>query len=173
MEISKETINNIRKEGFRPGVVGVFINEKKVLLLNKRAWRLWLFSQGGIDNNESILEALKREIGEEIGKDFVSSWNSEPEIILEDRIGFKEKLQNSRRLYLDDGKEVRMLGKHYYYCVVETNTQTIDISKTEFDNYKWLTYDEALKLSETIYQVNKKEALLKVLEILKEKELIN
>ena len=172
MGITKEIIDNVRKENFRPGVVGVFVNEGRVLLLNKKEWELWLFPQGGISNNETTQEALAREMGEELGAGFVETWVSEPLLLFEDRIEFRRELYSGRKLTLDDGTEVEMLGKHYYYLVVATSTQDIAISDTEFDDYKWLTYEEVIELSSSIYQKNKRKALIKVLNLLLDKDFI-
>lgn len=38
-----EQINDIRKTGFRPGVVGCLINNDKVLLFYKREYDQWTF----------------------------------------------------------------------------------------------------------------------------------
>ena len=173
MQISLEQIDKIREQGYRPGVVGVFVNQNKVLLLNKADWSLWLFAQGGIKNNETTMEALQREMTEELGADFVSTWISEPTLILQDRIGFKRDSQNNRQLNLDNGTTIKMTGKHYYYYVIAVESQNLDISQTDFDEYRWLDYDQALELAQTIYQKNKQRALLKVLDLLVESEFIN
>lgn len=62
MEDSKE------KKPYRPCVVGVFINEKKELLMGLRSdFPVWQFPQGGVDQGESFEEALFREMEEELG----------------------------------------------------------------------------------------------------------
>lgn len=53
----------------RQGVVGVFVNERREVLLCERANHAgaWQFPQGGIDPGESIEQALVREMSEELG----------------------------------------------------------------------------------------------------------
>jgi putative (di)nucleoside polyphosphate hydrolase len=56
-------------ENYRMGVVGVFINAKKQILLGERSnmQGVWQFPQGGIDLDETPRQALVREMGEELG----------------------------------------------------------------------------------------------------------
>ena len=53
---------------YRKGVIAVFINNSKRLLVCQRTDnKCWQFPQGGIDAKESPQKALYREINEEIG----------------------------------------------------------------------------------------------------------
>lgn len=61
------------QKGFRKGVVGVFVDEAGQILVCERQNRpgSWQFPQGGIDEGEDPLAALRREVEEEIGcRDF-------------------------------------------------------------------------------------------------------
>lgn len=52
----------------RPCVVGVFVDPKGHVLVGKRSnSSAWQFPQGGVDPGESSIEALYREMEEEIG----------------------------------------------------------------------------------------------------------
>lgn len=165
-KLTLRKIDKARKKGFRPGVVGVFVNNKEVLLFYKSDWDLWLFPQGGIRNKELAEEALVREMNEEVAEGFSNTWQSEPVLIFEDRIRFRKALHNKRDLVTDSGEHIPMIGKQYFYFLVEVSEKDIDIDDSEFDDYRWVSFDEAVEISTQIYQKNKKKALIKVLNIL-------
>lgn len=157
---SLKEIDEIRSKGFRPGVVGCFIFNSKLLLLFKTEYKIWLLPQGGIANNEDPEDSLRREATEELGEEFVKSWTRDKtQIILEDRIEFREDKQDSRELLTDTGELRKMLGKHYYYFVVKVKKGDIDIKKTEFDDYVWADYKQISFLAKRVYQKNKGKAL--------------
>ena len=58
----------IDSDGYRANVGIVITNEKKQILLAKRFKQdAWQLPQGGIDKDESELDALYRELEEEVG----------------------------------------------------------------------------------------------------------
>ena len=58
----------IDSDGYRANVGIVITNEKKQILLAKRFKQdAWQLPQGGIDQDETELEALYRELEEEVG----------------------------------------------------------------------------------------------------------
>jgi len=58
----------IDKEGYRPNVGIVILNDNNKVLWAKRvAEDAWQFPQGGIDEGESLEEAMYRELMEEVG----------------------------------------------------------------------------------------------------------
>lgn len=61
----KESETTIDKLKFRPSVYGLLIENNKILL--SRQWDGYDFPGGGIEINETIPEALKREFHEETG----------------------------------------------------------------------------------------------------------
>ncbi len=107
-------------------------NEILYLLLYKKAHdhysEMWDFPRGLIEKGEQPEETAKREIKEETG-------------IIEIKFieGFKEKI---KWFYKKEGKTI---SKEAVYFLAETRTQEIKISN-EHNNYKWCTYEEALKL---------------------------
>ncbi len=160
-------IDNIRKKGFRPQVVGCFINNDKILFLYKKAHKLWQLPQGGIDNQETIREALKREMTEELGKSFAKNCNFEDiSIIEENQLEFSSKFQGIRELKTDAGKEIKMKGKRYLFIKIQAKITKLNIKRTEFDDYQWCTPKEALSLANNIYQTGKKEITLKAIKSL-------
>ena len=109
-----------RKEGLR------------YLLLYRKAndkyRELWVFPRGNIEENESDKEAAVRETLEETGiKEFRFVEN------------FKEKISWFYRM---DGKSI---FKESIFFLAETKIEDVIISD-EHDEYKWCTFEEALKL---------------------------
>ena len=54
---------------YRPNVAGMMVRQDGKLLICERSGQkgAWQFPQGGIDPGETALEAVRREIGEEVG----------------------------------------------------------------------------------------------------------
>lgn len=170
-----EQIDKIRRKGFRPQVVGCVLNkDKKLLLLFEGKHNLWQLPQGGIENEESLAQALTRELGEELGEAFVGRCSIPRELVLKfDQIAFPPETRESRRLVTDKGEEVSMKGKAYFSCLLHLKGDNrLDIEDTEFDDYIWASYDQAKSLAERIYQRGKRRSTLGVLEVLKEGNLI-
>ena len=160
-----EGINMIRKSGYRPQVVGCFLNDKKILFLYKKKYNLWQLPQGGIDNQETIEQAVVREMTEELGNEFTAS----PKInslICNNQVEFPGHTKNSRELKTDAGKNIFMKGKRYFFIAIDTDITNLNINKTEFDDYKWLDYKKAMELSKTIYQQGKQRITIDVLDTL-------
>lgn len=170
-----EQIDNIRRKGFRPQVVGCIINkDKKLLLLFKRKRNLWQLPQGGIENKESVDQALIRELTEELGKDFVSRCLIPKEFVLRfDQIEFPPETRESRRLFTDGGERVPMRGKAYFFCLLNFEDGVFNIEDTEFDDYLWASYQQAKVLAVRIYQKGKRRITFGVLEILRGRGLLD
>lgn len=168
-----EFLDKIRKEGFRPGVVACIIHGRKLLLFYKEDHKIWQLPQGGISNKETYLDALARDLTEELGGEFVLHLNlSEVDIIDEDRMEFKPGRHEVSDLETDAGESVPMLGKHYYFCVIKSATDKIDITQTQFDQFFWVTYIEAYFLANKMYQKGKRRITLKIITKLQELGLI-
>ncbi len=172
LDLTQQEIDDVRKSGYRPQVIGVSINKNRVLFMYHKEYDLWMFPQGGIDNGENLEASFWREMEEELGSGFVSKFDRNLNFILEDQSTFPPTKQGSRSLKTDEGKEVFMKGKVYFVIAAESGTDELDISKTEFDDYKWASFDEAQDLIEKIYQRGKQRITRKIVEQLKSKDLI-
>lgn len=144
---SSEELDTIRKTGFRPSVVGCFLNNKKILMVFQKNHNLWQFPQGGVDNGETIFTALERETAEEVDPAVVTNFKSTPALIYQDQIEFPPEKQNLRDLKTDAGEQINMLGKKYFFLVTELTSSTVNLKPNEFSEYRWLDYDEAIKLT--------------------------
>lgn len=169
---SLSAIDQIRNQGFRPQVVGCFIDDKKILFLYKAKHDLWQLPQGGIENNETIAQAFLREMSEELGSKFVESGQSEPVLIGEDLVEFLPEKHGVRELQNDQGQDIPMKGKKYFFVCSPADQQTFNIKNSEFDGWRWVNFDEALSLTNNIYQPGKKRITVKALRLLKDQKLL-
>ncbi len=165
-------IDQIRNEGSRPQIVGCFLSDKKVLFLFKKAHNLWQLPQGGIDNRETAEAAFFREMGEELGSEFVKTCDKDIMLFAKDTVSFPAHSQNSRDLKNDAGEDIFMKGKKYFFIYAKTKSATLDISKSEFDKFKWVSLEEGLILCDMIYQKGKKRITRSALQTLREQNLI-
>lgn len=163
---NESTIDTIRTRGFRPVVVGCFVNDGKVLMVFKRTHDLWQLPQGGVEPNETIIDALIRETKEELGSIFSTLSTSAPELLGEDEVGFPPEHRGTRELHDAAQKNIIMRGKHYFFLVNEAPSQTVTISETEFDDYRWLDHAQAIAIAESITQIGKRRITLRALELL-------
>jgi putative (di)nucleoside polyphosphate hydrolase len=160
---SLRDLDDIRRTGFRPQVVGCFLNNKKILFLFKEEHNLWQLPQGGIDNQEDVNEAVMREMTEELGKKFTNEIKSYS-LVGEDQLEFPGQHKGSREIKTDEGEEIFMEGKKFFFLAIDVNITDLSIDETEFNDYRWLNYKEALELSNKIYQKEKKRITVGVLE---------
>ena len=170
----RSTIDSLRKKGLRPQVVACVINNRKILFLYKRKYKLWGFAQGAINNNEEFYDAVRRELAEELGREFESKCKiSHLGVFGQAKIIFPKDLQGSRKLFTDEGEEVTMLGKKYFYALVLAETKYVSLHESEFEKYNWVYYAEAIKLIKSIYQQGKKDMTEDILTELYERKIIN
>jgi len=172
-EPTLEDMDALRKEGLRPSVVGCFINNKKILLVYKKDFNLWSLPQGGIENKESLHDAFFHELGEEVTEDFVKKSDPNIKLISTDKIEFPPSKQGLRDLVTDSGDPVTMKGKYYYIVVSETKDTDIVIGATEFDDCKWINFDEAYKLIKETNTGGKLRMNASILHLLKDKGLLS
>jgi len=166
-------IDNIRKDGFRPGVVACVINNKKVLMFYKNDHRLWQLPQGRIENKENPADALKRNLIHEVGSNLVKHLDFKDIMFIDsDKMEFKPGRHEMETMFDDSGKEIKMMGKEYLFFVINSSENKIDIKKSKFDQYFWLTFREAYFLADRMYQKGKRRITIKILNKLNELDLI-
>ena len=127
-------------ENYRPNVAALLLNNHANLLICER-YHLpgaWQFPQGGVDHGESELEALHREIREEIG---LKKIHYE---ILSSKGGY-------RYLYPEEvrAKKLKKHGNHgqqqtYFLCKLRENAPPINVAQNppEFGAYRWILPEE-------------------------------
>lgn len=129
---------------YRPNVAAVILSSdypnKCEFFLGKRSdiKNAWQFPQGGIDEGETPVEALLRELQEEIGCNRV-------EVIAEYPHWIKYDFPNgasARKMYPYDGQTQK------YFLVKLKEDATIDLDcyhEPEFEDYKYVKYEQLLK----------------------------
>jgi len=169
---TSEEIDAYRGKGFRPGVVGCFLNDNNLLLVYKKEHNLWQLPQGGVDNRESLEEAFQREMSEELGEEFVSRSHESISLVTEGRVEFPAQKYGVRELETDSGQPIIMKGKKYFFLAAISYESELKLGETEFDDYRWVSYQEGTKLTEKIYQKGKKRITQNALKSLKKLGLI-
>lgn len=133
-----------KKDLYRPNVAMVIVSKeypaKKEVFLAQRndLVDIWQFPQGGIDEGEDVLEALFRELEEEIGTNMVEVIAEYPEWISYD---FPPKIAETMKPFIGQ--------KQRYFLVKLHEDAQIDIQTQhpEFRDYKFVTPDDILSLS--------------------------
>ena len=168
---SLEDLDKLRGQGLRPSVVGCFLNDKKILVVFQKIHNMWTLPQGGIDNKETLETAFQRELSDEVTEDFVKN-AEKPELVGEDKIEFPPGKQGLRDMTTDSGESVTMKGKYYYFLISQAKSTDLLISATEFNDYKWLNFEEAYKLIKETNTGGKLRILSMILNRLRDKGLL-
>ncbi len=125
---------------YRPNVAALMINESGSLLICERAGvrGAWQFPQGGVDPGESPIDALYREVREEIG-------------LLPQHYEVMKQRDGYRYLYPEDVriKKLKRHGSHgqeqtYFLCLLKQGAPPINVNQKprEFQAYRWILPDE-------------------------------
>jgi 8-oxo-dGTP pyrophosphatase MutT (NUDIX family) len=122
---------------FRRAVfIVIYLKDKNkilyLILKRKLHWKGWEFPKGGIEPDESLISAVKREIKEETGQ-----------------IPFNIKKYNFSGRYkypklLKDRPNI--IGQSYTLFSAELKNKKIKLDKLEHSSYKWVSFSNALKL---------------------------
>lgn len=103
-----------------------------LLLKRKLHWKGWEFPKGGIKEKESIINAVKREIREEVGQK-----------------AFNIKSYNIKGKY-KYGKEYAdrkgIMGQTYNLFSAEIRGKKVRMDRLEHSSYKWIPCKKALRL---------------------------
>ncbi len=153
-------------------VVQDFVNNQKILLVYKQAHDLWQLPQGGIDNNETVEKAFFREFAEELGESFMRGCDKNIKMLGAKEVKFSHGKKNIRELNSDAGEQLDMKGKKYFFIAANVVNDRVDLSESEFDDYQWLTFAQAISQAQTITQPRKQLTTIKALNLLKKKEVI-
>ena len=144
----------IDSDGYRANIGIVIANEKKQILLAKRYKQdAWQLPQGGIDKGETELEALYRELDEEIGlaPDQVELIAKTPKWLRYDL-----PMEHVRR-----SQKPLCVGQKQVWFLLKLSSSDSEISldshvKVEFDDWKWVDYwvpvDKVINFKKEVYE---------------------
>ena len=131
---------------YRRNVAAFILNKKREIFIALRhdlaKDKIWAFPQGGIDDSETTEEALKRQLLEEIGTNYIEILAEYPEWLsynfLPNAVGnpLKRKFKGQTQKWF----AVRFLGKD---TDIDLNTH----KEKEFDAWKWISFLELEKIN--------------------------
>ena len=124
---------------YRPGIGAVIYRKTskgpRFLIFHRiKNWEGWELLKGGIQDGETKLKALKREIKEETGLKKYEIIKKTGKII---KYKWPKQFAKDHHIYF---------GAEHSFYLIKAKESKIKIDKREHDSYKWVTAEEALKL---------------------------
>ena len=144
----------IDKEGFRKGVGVVLANRYGRLFWAKRIGQdAWQFPQGGLDESESAVDGLYRELWEEVGLEA-----SDVEIIAETKQWLSYRIPQHLLRHHRHPLCIGQKQKWFLLRLIASDQKVrLDLSDTpEFDSWQWVPYwqpkYEVIRFKRQLYQ---------------------
>lgn len=121
---------------YRPNVAAIILRADHRIFVGERlkVANAWQFPQGGVDEGEDLIAALRREVGEELG---LASKHFE---IAECRTGYRYKFPKGHRKFGNwRGQE-----QTYFLCKFKGMDSCIDLDahEREFSRFQWILPEE-------------------------------
>ncbi len=146
---------------FRNNVAAVILDNNNYILLAKRrkAQNHWQFPQGGVDEGETQIKALFRELREELGTNQLKILKKSAEI---HRYQWGKKIQDQRGI----------IGQEQTYFLLRFLGQKKDLKpdKREFVAIEWVPYEQVLQQCATVRKPLYSKILKEFESIIKEKK---
>ncbi|MBP9758176.1 NUDIX hydrolase [Candidatus Dojkabacteria bacterium] len=120
---------NKQKQNLSIGTASVIVKDNKVLMVKNVESNYWSFPGGHLHKEESLVEGLKREVFEEIGKQIT---------IIKGPVFYQYKLNQSLNLIL-----------FFYLCTIQNDDGIYNSNNDEVKNAKWF---EIGKFPKEIYE---------------------
>ena len=126
-------------ENYRDTVAAIIINKDKKVLMCEHIWidNAWQFPQGGVEENESIEEALKRELYEEIGTKKIKIIKEMPKQVV-----YKFPFYLKSKYQIDGQKQTYFL---VYFYGDDDEIVFDKQEKPEFKEFQWVDFSEPPK----------------------------
>ena len=144
----------IDSDGYRANVGIVITNDKKQILLAKRFKQNgWQLPQGGIDEDETELDALYRELQEEVALD-----PSHVTLIAKTPKWLRYELPDE---HVRRTQKPKCIGQKQVWYLLKLDSSDDEISldlhdDVEFDDWKWVDYwspvDEVINFKRDVYE---------------------
>ena len=144
----------IDSDGYRANIGIVITNDKKQILLAKRFKQNgWQLPQGGIDEDETELDALYRELQEEVGLD-----SSHVTLIAKTPKWLRYELPDE---HVRRTQKPMCIGQKQVWYLLKLDSSDDEISldlhdDVEFDDWKWVDYwkpvDEVINFKRDVYE---------------------
>ena len=144
----------IDSDGYRANIGIVITNDKKHILLAKRFKQSgWQLPQGGIDEDETELDALYRELQEEVGLD-----SSHVTLIAKTPKWLRYELPDE---HVRRTQKPMCIGQKQVWYLLKLDSSDDEISldlhdDVEFDDWKWVDYwkpvDEVINFKRDVYE---------------------
>ena len=144
----------IDSDGYRANVGIVITNDKKQILLAKRFKQNgWQLPQGGIDEDETELDALYRELQEEVGLN-----PSHVTLIAKTPKWLRYALPDE---HVRRTQKPKCIGQKQVWYLLKLDSSDDEISldlhdDVEFDDWKWVDYwspvDEVINFKRDVYE---------------------
>jgi 8-oxo-dGTP pyrophosphatase MutT (NUDIX family) len=126
---------------FRKAVYGLYIQNNKLLMVKDKISKKWEFPGGGMENNESPLEGLKREFFEETGL-----------TILDTRLSPDNLVYSGLELFFDINSNQAWKTKRDFFFISKISGSIIvqsnkkDIKQARFFSFKNLPFLKLARL---------------------------
>jgi len=149
----------IDDDGYRHGVGIILVNAKRQVFLAKRVGKIaWQFPQGGIIDEETALEAMFRELKEEIGLS-----PEDVKVLSQTKRWLRYRLP--RRLVRHYSKPLCIGQKQKWFLLKLVNEHAkFDLTHTEspeFDSWAWVSYwyplTQVVSFKRRVYSLAMKE----------------
>ena len=137
----------VDKAGYRLNVGIIIANDKEQVFWGRRVGQhAWQFPQGGVGANESAIDAMFRELKEEVGLD-----RKDVEVLGSTRHWLKYRLPKQ---YLRQGNKPLVIGQKQKWFMLKLRCPEqkvrLDLSETpEFDSWRWI--DLSLPAEQVIF----------------------
>ena len=144
----------IDSEGYRPNVGIVICNRKGQLLWAKRVGQsAWQFPQGGIDEDETIEQALFRELEEEVGLQA-----NDVTVLHQTKEWLYYELPKNYVRFHNDHPCIGQKQK-WFLLGLESEESRVELDKSdepEFDDWRWVSYwypvSHVIKFKRDVYR---------------------
>ena len=126
-EIDKKNYDNDGKAFIRPSARAIIIKDNKIYMVHSLVYDYYKFPGGGIENDESNIDALIRETAEEAGL-----------VVIKDSIkeyGYVHRIQKAKDL----GYSMFIQDNFYYLCDVED--RIINQNLDDYEDFEKFTLE--------------------------------